>query len=82
MPPERLAWPDGHSHPTNTRIPERPAHDEGPNLDPTGVKLYPRFLGRGVYALMASRDGKANSGSSSKAHRQADTLPRQHELSW
>jgi hypothetical protein len=33
-------------------IQERPAHYKGPN---TGVKLYPRFLGRGIYALMASR---------------------------
>jgi cyclase len=43
-------------------IQERPAHYEGPNLDPTGVKLHPRFLGRGVYALMASRMPRDNSG--------------------
>jgi cyclase len=43
-------------------IQERPAHYEGPNLDPAGVKLYPRFLGRGVYALMASRMPRDNSG--------------------
>lgn len=43
-------------------IQERPAHYEGPNLDPTGVKFNPRFLGRGVYALMASRMPRDNSG--------------------
>ena len=43
-------------------IQERPAHYKGPNLDPTGVKLYPRFLGHGVYALMASRMPRDNSG--------------------
>jgi len=43
-------------------IQERPAHYEGPNLDPTGVKLHPRFLGRGVYALLASRTPRDNSG--------------------
>lgn len=43
-------------------IQERPAHYEGPNLDPTGVKLYSRFVSRGVYALMASRMPRDNSG--------------------
>lgn len=43
-------------------IQERPAHYEGPNLDPTGVKLYPRLLGKGTYALMASRIPRDNSG--------------------
>lgn len=43
-------------------IQERPAHYRGPNLDPTGVKLFPRFLGRGVYALMAGRVPRDNSG--------------------
>jgi cyclase len=43
-------------------IQERPAHYKGPNLDPSGVKLYPRFLGPGVYALMASRMPRDNSG--------------------
>jgi cyclase len=43
-------------------IQERPAHYRGPNLDPTGVKLYPRFLGRGAYALMANRMPRDNIG--------------------
>jgi len=43
-------------------IQERPARYEGPNLDPTGVKLYPRFLGKGTYALIASRIPRDNSG--------------------
>jgi hypothetical protein len=43
-------------------IQERLAHYEGPNRDPTGVKLYPRFLGRGAYALMASRMPRDDSG--------------------
>jgi cyclase len=43
-------------------ITERPAHYAGPNLDPTGVRLNRRFLARGVYALMASRVPRDNSG--------------------
>jgi cyclase len=43
-------------------IQERPAHYRGPNLDPTAVKLLPRFLGRGVYALMANKMPRDNSG--------------------
>jgi len=40
----------------------RPAHYSGPNLDPHDVRLSPRFLGRGVYALMASKVPRDNSG--------------------
>jgi hypothetical protein len=36
-------------------IQERPPLYQGPNLDPTGVALYPRFLGIGTYALLANR---------------------------
>lgn len=43
-------------------IQERPAHYRGPNLDPADIKLFPRFLGRGVYALMASKIPRDNSG--------------------
>ncbi|HTD54187.1 MAG TPA: MBL fold metallo-hydrolase [Silvibacterium sp.] len=43
-------------------IQERPAHYRGPNLDPNGVRLSPRFLGRGVYALMANKVPRDNSG--------------------
>jgi cyclase len=43
-------------------IQERPAHYRGPNLDPSGVRLLPHYLGRGVYALMASRMPRDNSG--------------------
>jgi len=44
------------------QIQERPAQYKGPNLDSTGVRLYPRFLGKGTYALMASRLPRDNSG--------------------
>jgi cyclase len=43
-------------------IQERPAHYHGPNLDPTGVRLVPRFLGTGVYALISSKIPRDNSG--------------------
>jgi len=32
-----------------------PAHYVGPDLDPEAVKLFPGYLGRGVYVLMASK---------------------------
>ena len=43
-------------------IQQRPAHYQGPNLDPAGVRLVPRFLGRAVYALLASKMPRDNSG--------------------
>lgn len=43
-------------------IQQRPAHHVGPNLDPEGVKLFPRYLGRGVYALRASKIPGDNGG--------------------
>lgn len=43
-------------------IQERPANYLGPNLDPTGVKLFPRLLGKGAYALVANRMPRNNSG--------------------
>jgi cyclase len=32
---------------------ERPPRYRGPNLDPTGVRLRPKRLAEGVYALVA-----------------------------
>jgi cyclase len=43
-------------------IQQRPAHYQGPNLDPAGVKLFPRLLDRGVYALLANKAPRDNSG--------------------
>jgi hypothetical protein len=36
-------------------IKHRPAHYVGPNLDPEGVKLFPGYLERGVYAIIACK---------------------------
>jgi cyclase len=41
---------------------ERPPGYRGPNLDPTGVRLRPRRLAEGVYALMAFPPPRDNSG--------------------
>jgi cyclase len=43
-------------------IQERPSHCRGPNLDPKGVRLFPRRLAKNVYALMANRIPRDNSG--------------------
>jgi cyclase len=43
-------------------IQERPANYKGPNLDPLGVSLHPHRLAKGVYALMADRIPRDNSG--------------------
>jgi cyclase len=41
---------------------ERPPRYQGPNLDPTGVRLKPRRLAEGVYALMADKPPRNNFG--------------------
>ena len=47
---------------TRGEIEERPEDYEGPNLDPANLKLIPRELGEGVYALLASEIPKDNGG--------------------
>ena len=41
---------------------ERPPGYRGPNLDPSGVRLRPKRLAQGVYALMATQPPRDNSG--------------------
>lgn len=41
---------------------ERPARYVAPNLDPSGVRLKPKELSDGVYALMADKPPRDNSG--------------------
>ena len=47
---------------------QRPQGYVGPNLDPTGLKLEPRKLGDGVYALLANEMPKDNNGIIVGAH--------------
>lgn len=48
--------------PVAHEITERPADFIAPNLSPVGLKLDPRPLGEGVYALMANEAPKDNNG--------------------
>jgi cyclase len=41
---------------------ERPPGYRGPNLEPSGVRLRPKRLAQGVYALMATQPPRDNSG--------------------
>jgi cyclase len=41
---------------------DRPENYSGPNLNPKGIRLRPKQLGDGVYALMASRLPRNNTG--------------------
>jgi cyclase len=50
-----------HQIPTR-EIAERPHGYQGPNLSPVGLKLVPRRLADGVYALMANIPPKDNNG--------------------